>query len=465
MNTRIEKDSLGNKEIPENALYGIQTLRAVENFPISGQSLLPEMITAYAHLKKACAEANTELGLLDKSLSEPILKAADEVIEGVHADHFPVDVLQAGAGTSTNMNLNEVIANRALELMEEDKGRYDIVSPNDHVNMAQSTNDTYPTAMRVAIAMQYKALDEKLKQLQKSFEKKAEEFKSVIKSARTHLQDAVPITLGQEFRAYALTTKGLRKKLAEAKEAISVLGIGGTAAGTGLNTDPKYAKLVVQNLNQNTGLSFENAQDMIESMQSQRQILEFAAALKETAIEVSRIASDLRLLSSGPNTGFAEITLPAVQPGSSIMPGKINPSILECVNMVCYRVIGSESAVAYGVHGGQVDLNVNMPLMSLEVLTSMKIMGNAAKMMAEKCVDGITVNKEQCEKYAFESASLATALNPILGYAAVAEIVKEFVKTKKPVPEIILEKGLLTKEQLAKALDPLKMTKPGIAKK
>lgn len=463
--SRIEKDSLGSKQIPANALYGIQTLRAVENFPISGQPLLPEMVKAYAHLKKACAEANTELKLLPKKLSGPIIKAADEVIAGKHGDQFPVDVLQAGAGTSTNMNLNEVIANRALELMKKKKGRYDLVSPNDHVNMAQSTNDTYPSAMRIAVLMSFDALDQNLKKLEKSFQKKAVQFKNIIKSARTHLQDAVPITLGQEFNAYALTLSGLRKQLKTAREQVSVLGIGGTAAGTGLNTDPRYAKLVVRHLNKNTKLKFRNSSNLVESMQSQRQMLEFSSVLKQIATEVSRIATDLRLLSSGPNTGFAEICLPAVQPGSSIMPGKINPSILECVNMVCYRLIGSETTVANSVLNGQMDLNVNMPLMSLEVLTSMTILGNAAKMMAEKCVNGITADKKRCEAYAYESASLATALNPILGYAKVSGVVKEFVKTGKSVPEIILKKKWMTASQLKKVLDPIRMTKPGIAKK
>ncbi len=463
--TRQEKDSLGVKNIPADALYGVQVARAVENFPISGIPIYPELVLGYAQLKKACCQANTDLGLLPKKMSSFILKAADEVIAGKHMDHFVVDIYQAGAGTSTNMNLNEVIANRALELMKKPKGSYDIISPNDHVNMAQSTNDTYPTSMRIAIAMHYKELDDKLKHLEKAFGSKAKAFKSVIKSARTHLQDAVPITLGQEFNAYALTMAGVRKRLNEAYKQILILGIGGTAAGTGLNTHPQYRTKVVAHLKKNTGLPFKNAPDMVESMQSQRQILEFAQAMKEIATEISRIASDLRFLSSGPNTGLAEITLPTVQPGSSIMPGKINPSILECVNMVCYRVIGMEQAIAYCVHGGQVDLNVNMPLMSVETLHSMKILGNMAVMMADKCVSGITVNKKVCEKYAFESASLATALNPIIGYAKVAEIVKEFVKTGKPVPDIVVDMGILTKAEVNKILDPSKLTKPGIAKK
>ena len=455
---RLEKDSLGSKEILASALYGIQTLRGAENCPISGEPLLPELVKAYAELKKACAISNNQLGLLPKKIVDPIIRACDEIIAGKHADQFIVDVFQAGAGTSTNMNLNEVIANRALEILKQPKGSYNIISPNDHVNMAQSTNDTYPTAMRLAILLQHPKLDSKLEILEKTFFQKAKEFKNIIKSARTHLQDAVPITLGQEFSAWGQVIKSLRRRITEASREVAILGIGGSAAGTGLNVHPNFANLVIKNLQKQTKLNLKLAQDLIESMQSQRQILNFASALKEAAIEVSRIASDLRLLSSGPNTGLAELVLPAVQPGSSIMPGKVNPSILECVNMVCYRVIGAETAIAYAVHGGQLDLNVNMPLMSLEALTSMKIFGNAVKIMAEKCIAGIQVNKEKCEKYAFESASLATALNPILGYAQVAEIVKEFVKTGNSFPEIILRKKLLTEVELKRILDPKKMT-------
>jgi aspartate ammonia-lyase len=463
--TRTEKDSLGPREVPADALYGVQTLRASENFKISGQTLLPEMIVAYGHLKKACAQANKTLTLLPVKMATLIIEAADEIVAGEHGGEFIVDVFQAGAGTSTNMNVNEVIANRVLEMMGEEKGRYDLVSPNDHVNMAQSTNDTYPTAMRIAMVMRYAGLDKQLEALEKAFAKKAAEFRTVIKSARTHLQDAVPITLGQEFKAYARTMKGLRKQLAAARDSAAVIGIGGSAAGTGLNVHPRFSKCVVQNLNKNTGLTFKKAPDLVESMQSQRQILEFSMALKQIAVEMSRIASDLRLLSSGPNTGFAELTLPAVQPGSSIMPGKINPSILECVNMTCYRVMGSEHTVEHCVHGGQMDLNVNMPLMSYELLTSMRILGNTAWMMADKCVSGITADRCRSKQYAYESASLATALNPIIGYNKVAEVVKEFVKTKKPIPDIVLEKGILTQVELKRILNPKKMTRPGIAKK
>src|SRR3989344_3306685 len=462
---RIEKDSLGEKKIPDNALWGVQVARAIENFPISDTSVDLGLVYAYAELKKACTQANQVLGLLKPALARPILKAIEEILHGKYDSQFVVDQYQAGAGTSTNMNLNEVIANRALQLIGKKSGNYEIISPNDHVNMAQSTNDTYPSALHIAITTAYGKLDSSLKTLEESLRKKGNEFKSVITSARTHLQDAVPITLGQEFMAYSHTLAGIRNTVRLAKESLRTLGIGGSSAGTGLNTHPRFSKLVIKYLNANTGHSFKNAPDLIESMQSQRQLLEFADALKIAATEISRIASDLRLLASGPKTGFHEIILPPVQPGSSIMPGKINPSILECVNMVCYRVIGSEATVTQAVLGGQLNLNVHMPLMASEVLHSIKILGNAVTIMAEKCIDGITADKEKTLQYAHKSAGLATALNPILGYASVAEIVKESARTKESLPEIIVRKKLLSPQELKKILDPARMTKPGIAKK
>jgi aspartate ammonia-lyase len=423
------------------------------------------LVHAYAELKKACALANIELGLLKPAIGRLILGAIQEILDGKHSGQFPVDAYQAGAGTSTNMNVNEVIANRALELMGKEKGSYDIISPNDHVNMGQSTNDTYPSAVRIAIVIGFEALDSHLRNLEESFKEKGSEFKSLIKSARTHLQDAVPITLGQEFSAYGRTVAAGRTILLRAQKDLLVLGIGGSAAGTGLNTHPRYARLVVKKLNKNLGYGFTNAPDLIESMQSQRQLLGFAAALKAAAVEISRIASDLRLLASGPTTGFNEIVLPAVQPGSSIMPGKVNPSILECVNMVCFRVIGAEAAVTQAVLAGQLSLNVNMPLMASEILEAMKILGNAAGMMAEKCIQGIRANKSQMEKYAYQSAALATVLNPILGYAQVAEIVKESIRTGESLPSIVRRKEILTEAEVKRILDPRRLTRPGIAKK
>jgi len=460
MNTRTETDSLGIKNIPIDALYGIQTLRAVENFPISGISLLPEMVKAYAYLKRSCAITNSKLGLLDKNKSELIVTVCDEIIEGKYKDQFVVDIFQAGAGTSTNMNLNEVISNRAIEILGKEKGNYDVISPNDDVNMSQSTNDTFPTAIRIAITLQSKSLLQSLKNLQKSFNKKGEEFISVIKSARTHLQDAVPITLGQEFSGWALTIEELIEELEISLIKTQKLGIGGSAAGTGMNTHKDYAKNVVSELSKATEYKFTGAKNLIENMQSQKELLDFAGKLKNIAIQISRISKDLRLLSSGPNTGLGEITLPPVQPGSSIMPGKINPSILECMDMICYRIIGSETTISYATQNGQIDLNPNMPLMAIEILTSIKILTNGCNMTAKKCIDGITANKEVCENYAYKSASLATVLNPIFGYMKTGEIVKESLKTKKSIPEIILEQKLMDKKELDEILDPKKMTKP-----
>lgn len=445
---RKEKDSMGEVEVPDNALWGASTARAMENFQISGTPVSHDLILAYAQLKKACAQTNEELGLLKPEFAKPILAAIQEILNGKHADQFVVDQYQAGAGTSTNMNLNEVIARLAGSPAFGGQG----VSPNDHVNMGQSTNDTYPSAMRIAIVMKFDELDANLKMLEVSFGKKGKEFKDVIKSARTHLQDAVPITLGQEFIAYAKTIADLRITLELATGVVRLLGIGGSAAGTGLNAHPKYAKLALNYLHKNTGYAFMQASDLVESMQSQNQMLQFASALKLAAVEISRIASDLRLLSSGPNTGFAEIKLPAVQPGSSIMPGKINPSILECVNMVCYRVMGAETAVTQAVLGGQLNLNVNMPLMASEILHSMTILSNAVKMMAEKCVDGITADIERNKQHAYASAGLATALNPIFGYAAVADLVKEMLQTKESLPEIVARKKLMSADELKKIL-------------
>lgn len=462
---RVEKDALGEKNIPESALWGVQTARAKENFPVSGESVDPILIGAYAELKVASAQANIELGLLGPLIGKAVLKAAREVIEGRHAKEFVVDQYQAGAGTSTNMNLNEVIANRALTLLGKKKGSYDVISPNDHVNMSQSTNDTYPSATRIALALEFRAFDRKLKVLEDSFMQKGREFRSFIKSARTHLQDAVPITLGQEFTAYGRTISEVRANLARAKDSIMSLGIGGSAAGTGLNTHPRYARLVVRNLKKNTGERFRNAPDPVESMQSQKQLLEFASALKLAAVEISRIASDLRLLSSGPNTGLGEIVLPAVQPGSSAMPGKVNPSILECVNMVCFRVIGAEAAVGHAVLAGQLDLNINMPLMASELLHAIKILGNAAEIMGKFCVRGIRADRKRMEQYAYTSAALATALTPILGYAKVAEIVKEFIQTREPLPDIILRRKLLTKAEIKNIFNISRLTRPGIAKR
>jgi len=458
MDFRTEHDSLWEKQIPIDALYGIQSLRAEENFPISGQTLLPEMVRAYAIVKKSAAQVNMWLGKLDEKIAKDIEAVCDEILDGQHAEHFIVDVFQAGAGTSTNMNINEVIANRILEMRGESKGSYDIASPNDHVNMSQSTNDTYPTAMRIALVLASEKFVQQLEILIESFQKKADEFTDVLTSARTHLQDAVPITLGQEFQGYTNTLKALLQRYRSSIDELRVLGIWGSAAGTGINTHEKYHTLMIAAISSNSVQSFYQCSDLIESMQSQRQIGEYMWTLSQIATEVSRIANDLRLLSSWPHTGISEIILPPVQPGSSIMPGKVNPSILECVNMVCFRVGGANNSVRQCLEGGQLNLNVFMPLMSLESLTATSIMGNTCVMMAEKCIYGIGANTKMTEKYAYESNGLFTALNPILGYQRVSDLVKKKEKTGKSVKELLLESWDMTEEEIDEILDPKKLT-------
>jgi len=447
---RVEKDSLGEKKIGIDVLYGIQTLRASENFEISNLKIkdFDEIIWSYTMIKKSCAIVNYNAGKLEKFKFIAIIEACDEILDGQHRSNFIVDIFQAGAGTSTNMNINEVITNRALEIIGEEKGNYKIISPNDDVNMAQSTNDTYPTMMRLAIS---KKIKEKIKYgylLADFLGEKSMEFKSVLKSARTHLQDAVPITLGAEFKSFSSMIKKNCEKMEQAMVEIKYLGIGGTAAGTGICADKDFGERSVKEISKQTGMDFFEAEDKIESMISQKEILFFSSVLKNFAIEVSKISSDLRLLSSGPNTGFNEIDLPAVQPGSSIMPGKINPSILECVNMVCFRVIASERVVADSMHQSELNLNVFMPVMLSEVLDSVEIFFNSLKIFAEKCVKNITANPDICKNYALKSAGLATALNTKLGYAKVAELVKESLKEGVSVKEILKKEGVMSDKEI-----------------
>lgn len=461
---RIEKDSLGEIHVPKDAYYGIQTMRAVENFPISGIKADPIFIKAYALLKKSCCVANAELKLISKKLSKAIIKASEEVIAGQFDGQFIVDVFQAGAGTSFNMNINEVIANRANEILGHPKGSYQEINPNDHVNMAQSTNDTFPTAMRLAILLKLKDFYPRLKTLSKSFAFKGKQFDIIIKSGRTHLQDAVPIRLGQEFTAYSISLEKCLKDIERNANDLLELGIGGTAAGTGLNTHPKYRILVVKELKKLSKLMLTNSQHLPEIMQSQQAISHVSSSIKNLALELYRISSDLRLLSSGPNTGLGEINLPAVQPGSSIMPGKVNPSILECVNQVCCHIVGLDQAVSMAVASGQMELNVYMPLMVYEVLEMIELMTNTLTMMNDKCIKAVSANKTICENYIMQSPSLVTVLNPIIGYSKAAEIAKEFIQTGKPIKDIVLQKGILTEKQWNKIMDTKKLTEPGIAK-
>lgn len=461
--TRSEKDSLGVREIPADVYYGVQTDRAVENFPVSGLHAHPRFIDAFVYIKKAAALANHKAGALPKDLTDAIVKACDEILSGKLRDQFPVDVFQMGAGTAFNMNVNEVISNRANELLGAEKGSYKPVNPNDHANMSQSTNDCFPTAVRVAsLILLREYMHGPLEALEKTFFAKGKEFDGVLKSARTHLQDAVPIRLGQEFAAYGLALKKCRLALLNAEKSLYEIGIGGSAAGTGLNTPKGYREAVVEELKKLTGLPLVAAEDMREAMQSQRPISEVSSSLRNLALEVTRIVNDLRLLSSGPTTGLAEITLPATAPGSSIMPGKVNPSVLEMVNMVSFQVIGCDATIAYAVQAGQLELNVMMPLMAFNMNFMITIYGNALKILREKCVDGIQADKERCQHYAEASMGLATALNAFIGYAAAAEVCKEAAKGHKTIIQIIREKKILTEEQIKKAMDPVKMTEPGV---
>ncbi len=451
---RTEKDSLGELQVPADAYYGIQTQRAVENFPISDWKADPIFIWATIAIKKAAALSNMEAGSLDKKIGQAIVKAADEILSGKLLDQFMVDVHQAGAGTSHNMNANEVLANRAAEILGKPKGQYTTVHPNDHVNMGQSTNDVFPTAMRLAALRHLQAFFPELEALHEAFDKKSKEFKKIIKSGRTHLQDAVPVTLGQEFSGYAKSLKRACERIDEAGEGLLHLGIGGSAAGTGLNTVPGYREKIVQKLRDITGLEVEGSDNLFYSMQSMSDFVSVSGEIRNLALELIRIANDIRLLSSGPRTGFDELFLPAVQPGSSIMPGKVNPVMAENMDMVCFQVVGNDHAIAMASQAGQLELNVMMPLINFNLLTSIRVLRNAMKAFRTRCIEGIRANAERCKYYAENSLGIATALNPYLGYRAAAEVVKESVKTGKMVRQIIEEKKLLSKEKLDHVLSP-----------
>lgn len=459
---RQERDSLGTLELPNEVYYGIQTLRAVENYPISGITIHPAFIRAYASLKKACLLANVATGAFtEEDKIHAIAKACDEVIEGKLDDQFVIDVFQAGAGTSTNMNFNEVIANRALELIGAERGNYSVISPNDHVNMSQSTNDTYPTAMRIAVTiLLHEKLYPCLLALERSFIEKSREFDVYIKSARTHLQDAVPMTLGQEFGGWAVMMKRHSERLQQAERDVKYLGIGGSAAGTGLNTPAGYREEVVARLNSMFGYSFQKSEDLFEAMQSLAPFVHIAGAMKNLALDLLKISGDLRLLASGPMTGFAEIVLPAVQPGSSIMPGKVNPSILEMVSQVCLQIVGIEAVAAMASQAGHLELNVMMPVVQHNLTFGIEIMSNMLGVLKNRCIDGILVDEERMRYYAETSASLVTALAPTIGYLEAAAIAKESLLTRRRITDIVLERKLMTVEELEAVLDLQKMAKP-----
>jgi aspartate ammonia-lyase len=462
---RKEKDSLGFVEVPANAYYGAQTVRAVDNYPISGMRAHPSLIRAIGLVKQAAAEANKQLGLVEPERADAIIQAAQEVADGKWNADFVVDVFQAGAGVSFHMNSNEVIANRANELRGVALGggalgSYEHVHPNDHVNYGQSTNDVFPTSMRLGTLLALETLYPVLDGIAETFAKKAVEFDGVLKSGRTHMQDAVPIRLGQEFAAYAMAMRKAKRGIEFAADTLRELGLGGSAVGTGINTHPEYRVHAVANLARLSGQSLHPAEDMRWAMQSNACMGEVSASLRTLALEVIRISNDVRLLSSGPNTGFAEIYLPSLQPGSSIMPGKINPVMPELAAMVSFQVIGNDAAVAYAVQAGQLELNVMMPTMAYNVLQSITILANMLRQFDRYCIAGITVNEERCKFYAQSTVSLATALNPYIGYAKAADIVKESVASGKSIIEIARSKNLLSEQEIAEILDPVKMTEP-----
>ena len=495
---RVEKDPLGFLEVPDTAYYGVQTARGIHNFPISGARPHPALVRAIVCVKKAAARANMATGRLPKQLGNAIVEAADEILRAPapaadgdeltsdghsdpmragfeaarvakQAELFRIDPFQAGAGTSHNMNANEVLANRAIELLHAagvgsgKRGDYSVVSPNDHVNMAQSTNDVFPTSMRIATLDLIRDFMPAAEELIHAFEQKAREFDDVIKSGRTHMQDAVPIRLGQEFAAYALTMRRGVERLQTAGQSIAEQNIGATAVGTGLNAEPEYIERVLQNLVEQTGHHLRGAENLVQATHSMRPMLEVSAALRGIAIDLIKISEDLRLMSSGPATGFAEITLPAVQPGSSIMPGKVNPVMAECLSMVCFRIVGNDTTIAFAASAGQLELNVMMPVIAHTALESLTILPNMCRAFAEFCVTGIEANRDHARELMERSSALSTPLAPYLGYALAADISKQAVRENRTIREIVIERGIFSAEDLDQLLAPHELTEPGVA--
>ncbi len=474
--TRTEKDPLGPLEVPADAYFGVQTQRAIQNFPISGRSPDIALVRAAVQVKKAAARANQQTGRLSDQLAGAIVQAADEILGVRQSDRqetlvgsFRVDPFQAGAGVSHNMNTNEVLANRAIEILgaqgvgEGRRGDYSTVSPNDHVNMAQSTNDTFPTAMRVATLDRVAELLPVLDELGEAFAERGRAFDGVLKSGRTHMQDAVPIRLGQEFAAYALTVRRARANIAAAAEGLLEQNIGATAVGTGLNAEPEYIELVVKLLSEQTGHSLRTAEHLVQATQSMAPMLTVSAALRGLAVDLAKICEDLLLMSSGPRTGFAEIRLPARQPGSSIMPGKVNPVMVENLSMICYHVIGADTAVAWATSRGQLELNVMMPIIAHEVLESLVVLTNGSRQFARECVAGIEADEERSAWLLEQSSAMATPLAPYIGYALAADIAKEAVATGKTIRALVVEKGVFTEDEVNQILDPHELTEPGVA--
>lgn len=460
--TRLEHDLLGDREVPTEAYYGVQTLRAQENFHITGVPLshFPLLIQALAQVKRAAARANNQLGALDDERASAIEAACAEIVDGALHEHFVVDMIQGGAGTSTNMNANEVIANRALELLGHERGQYEHLHPNNHVNLGQSTNDVYPTAIRLTMMLSFPGLAESMDQLIQALRGKGEEFAEILKMGRTQLQDAVPMTVGQEFHGWATTISEDVERLTRTAKLFQEVNLGATAIGTGITSDPGYSQLATAELAELTGIPFVVATDLVEATSDTGAFVTFSGVLKRIAVKISKICNDLRLLSSGPRTGLHELNLPTVQPGSSIMPGKINPVIPEVVNQVAFEVIGNDMTVTFAAESGQLQLNVFEPVICFNILESTRIMTRAMRTLTEQCIRGITVNEDILQDYLRRSIGVVTALVPVIGYAAATDVATTALETGRPVAELVLERGLLDEARLNGLLSPASMTQP-----
>ena len=452
MSFRTDKDSLGEVKVPSDAYYGPFTVRAMSQYNVTGQKAHTSLVRAFVMIKRSAALANKELGALDSEKAEAIVKASDEILGGSFIDQFKLDAINSGAGTAFNMNTNEVIANRALEIMGKEKGKYEIVSPNDDVNKSQSSNDTFPTAMNVAILLNMKDTMTAIDSLIAALESKASEFADVIKIGRTHLMDAIPVTLGAEFAQYAYAIRQARLRLSQAIDGLERVGLGGTAVGTGANAPKEYRGLAIKHLSEISGLALKPSENMFYSLQSKFDVATCSSALRNLAVELTKMANDIRLMASGPTAGLAEVLIPAVHAGSSIMPGKVNPSLAECLNMICFNVMGNDVSVAMAAQAGQFELNVMLPGMLKCMLDSTDMLKNFLPVFAANLIEGIKANKSQLESYIEKSPVLVTLLNPYIGYLKAAEIYKESLKTGKSVKELVLEKQLMSKEQLEKAL-------------
>ena len=460
---RTEHDFLGELEVPDDVYYGVQTMRAIENFNITGQKLDPDFIKALAQVKKAAALANMDTGRLPHEIGDVLVRAADEIIAGALIEQFPVDPIQGGAGTSINMNMNEVLCNRALELRGEPKGRYDIISPNNHANMAQSTNDAFPTGIKVCLSAKGVVFLAALDRLATELEKKATAYRAILKMGRTHLQDAVPITLGQEMGSYASAVRRSMRRIRYVLRHIHTINMGGTAIGTGLNAEPAYIKAVAKRLSEITGEQYRTSQNIIDATNNTDAFADFSSALKNAALVLIKLANDFRLMASGPRCGLNELHLPMRQPGSSIMPGKVNPVIAEVLDQACYQVIAGDLAVTLGVENGQFELNVMEPVMAFNMFNSLNYITRAVNTFVDKLLVDLKPNVEQCQKWLDNSVGIVTALLPHIGYEKSAELAREAYTTGKPIREIILDQGILTKKELNHILSPRQMTRPGIA--